>query len=192
MLGLCEVEHIDDPFYVTLAVNPKEYFEYFKSNSTNKKHKGIKKSSAGMEYKNYAEGIKPLLNFNTYKKPKSDIKDVVRIFVKKGEMTTYKIRKSKFSQLNDKRFYFPNAVVSLSFGHLSLNKIGEYKKDIGRSIKKYFWTEKEKLLELEKNALKNCPRIYFLNNILEQVPKIVNIDCTKFNRNTTFLYREGR
>ena len=95
--GLYEVEHIDDPCYVTLAVNPKEYFEYFKSNSTNKKHKGIKKGSVGMEYKNYAERIKPLLNFNTYKKPKADIKDVVRISVKKGEMTTHTIKKSKFS-----------------------------------------------------------------------------------------------
>ena len=80
MLGLYEVEHIDNSCYVTLAVNPKEYFE---SNSTNKKHKGIKKGSAGMEYENYAERIKPLFNFNTYKKPKADVKDVVRISVKK-------------------------------------------------------------------------------------------------------------
>ena len=57
VLGLYEVEHIDDPCYVTLAVNPKEYFEYFKSESINKKHKGIKKVSVGMEYKNYAERI---------------------------------------------------------------------------------------------------------------------------------------
>ena len=190
--GLYEVEHIDDPCYVTLAVNPKEYFEYFKSNSTNKKHKGIKKGSAGMEYKNYAERIKPLLNFNTYKKPKADIKDVVRISVKKGEMSTHTIKKSKFSQLNNKRFYFPNAVVSVPFGHLSLNQIDEYKKDKAQRIEKYFWIEKEKLLEFEKSAIKNCPSINFLNNILEQVPKIVNIDCTKFDRNTNFLYREER
>ena len=138
LLGLYEVEHIDDSCYVTLAVNPKEYFEYFKSNSTNKKHKGIKKSSAGMEYENYAERIKPLFNFNTYRKPKADIKDVVRISVKKGEMTTHKIRKSKFSQLNDKRFYFLNAVISLPFGHFSLSEIDEYKKDKGQRIEKYF------------------------------------------------------
>ena len=65
VLGLCEVEHIDDPCYVTLAVNPKEYFEYFKSDNVNKKHKGIKKGSAGMEYENYAERIKPLFDFET-------------------------------------------------------------------------------------------------------------------------------
>ena len=103
-------------------------------------------------------------------------------------MTTHKIKKSKFSQLNNKRFYFPNAIVSLTFGHLALREIDEYKKDKGRRIEKYFWTEKEKLLELEKSALKNTPRINFLNNILEQIPKIV--DCAKLDRNTKFLYKK--
>ena len=130
VLGLYEVEHINDPCYVTLAVNPKEYFEYFKSNSTNKKHKGIKKGSPGMEYENYAERIKPLIDFNSFVKPRPDIKDVVRISAKKGETTTHKIRKNKFSQLNDKRFYFPNAIVSVPFGHFSFAEIEEYKKDL--------------------------------------------------------------
>ena len=81
VLGLYEVEHIDDSCYVTLAVNPKEYFEYFQSDICNKKHKGIKKSSPGMDYENYAERIKPLIDLKTYKKPKVDIKDVLRISV---------------------------------------------------------------------------------------------------------------
>ena len=145
-----------------------------------------------MEYENYAERIKPLFDFKTYKKSKKDMKDVVRTSVKKGEMTTHKITKTKFSQLNDKRFYFPNGILSLPFGHLPLNELDEYKKNKGQRIEKYFWTEREKLLELEKKALKNCPRLDFLNNILLQVTKIVNIDCTKFNRNTTFLYKENK
>ena len=111
-LGLCEVEHIDDPCYVTLAVNPKEYFELFKSMEFNKKHKGIKKGSSGMNYENFAERIKPLYDFNTYKKPKADSKNLVRISIKKGEMTTHTIKKNKFSQLNSKRFYFPNGIIS--------------------------------------------------------------------------------
>ena len=105
-------------------------------------------------------------------------------------MTTYKIKKSRFSQLNDKRFYFLNAIVSLPFEHVALNEIDEYKKDKGQRIGKYFWTEKKKLLELEKSALKNSPRIDFLNNILEQLPKIANVNCKKIDRNTKFLYRE--
>ena len=65
VLGLYEVEHIDDPCYATLAVNPKEYLEYFKSDNVNKKHEGIKKGSAGMDYENYAERIKFLSDFDT-------------------------------------------------------------------------------------------------------------------------------
>ena len=114
-----------------------------------------------MEFKNYAERIKPLLNFETYKKPKADLKDMVRISVKKGEMTTHKIKKKKFPQLNDKHFCFSNAVVSLPFGDISLKKIDEYKNDKGRRIEKYFWTEKEKLLELKKAHLKLAPESTF-------------------------------
>ena len=67
-------------------------------------------------------------------------------------MLTHKIKKNKFSQLNDKRFCFPNWVVSVPFGHFSLNEIDNFKKEKGRKIEKYFWTEKEKLLELKKKC----------------------------------------
>ena len=51
------MENTDDPCYFTLAVNPKsKYFEFFKDYSTNKKGKGIKKGSKGMDFENYAEG----------------------------------------------------------------------------------------------------------------------------------------
>ena len=124
-----------------------------------------------MEYDNYAERIKPIIDFKTYQKPKADTKSVARISVKKGEMTTFLIKKNKFSQLNDKRSYFPNAIISLPFGHLTLNKIDEYKKDKGRKIEKYFWKEKETLLELEKEALKNNERLNVLDNILNKHQK---------------------
>ena len=74
VLGWYEVECIHEPCLVTLAVNPKEYLEYFKSENINKRHKGIKKGSVGMDYKNFAERIKPLFNFDTYVKPKTDTK----------------------------------------------------------------------------------------------------------------------
>ena len=46
------VRNIDNPCYVTLAVNRKEYFEFFEDYSSNKKHKGIKIGSRGMEFDN--------------------------------------------------------------------------------------------------------------------------------------------
>ena len=86
VLGLYEVESIDDPCLVILAVNPKEYFEYFQSQKVNKKHKGIKKGAPGMNYENYSERVKPLYDFESF---------VVRFSVKKGEMTTHQIEKNK-------------------------------------------------------------------------------------------------
>ena len=181
------MESIKKDCLVTLAVNPKEYFEYFKSENVNKKHKGIKKGSAGMYYENYAERIKPLFDFESYKKPKKDTKSVVRISVKKGEMTTHQIVKSKFSQLNDKRFYFPNAIVSLPSGHSALNELDEFKRNKGQRIEDYFLQDREQLLELEKKALKKCPRLDFLNNILLQSFKVINKD----NLNN-YLYNPSR
>ena len=104
-------------------------------------------------------------------------------------MTTFLIKKNKFSQLNDKRFYFPNAIITLPFGHLTLNKIDEYKKDKGRKIEKYFWKEKETLLELEKEVLKKNERLDVLDNILKQVPKITALTSQKFD-SAKFLYKE--
>ena len=172
VLGLYEVESINDPCLVTLATNPKEYLEYFKGESVIKKHKGIRNGAVGMDYENFPERIEPLFHFQTYVKPKADTKSVVRISVKKGEMTTYRI----FSQLNDERFYFPNAIISLPFSHQVLEEIDQYKKKQGQRIEKYFLQEKEHLLELEKAALKKCPRLDFLDNILLQPFKVVNND----------------
>ena len=155
VLGLYEVESINDPCLVTLAVNPREYFEYFKSENINKKHKGIKKGSSGMDYENYAERIKPLYNFDSFKKPKTDSTPMVKISVKKGEMTTRKIVKSKFSQLNDKRFYFPNAIILLPFGHSALKELDDLKKNKGQRIEDYFLQDRYKILEMEKKLLKS-------------------------------------
>ena len=47
-LGYYEIENIDDPCYVALAVYPKEYFEIFK------KGKCIKKASRTTEFENFA------------------------------------------------------------------------------------------------------------------------------------------
>ena len=92
------------------------------------KNKGIKKGTAGMDFEYYVERIKPLNDFESFKKPKNDSKPVTRISIKKGEMTTHRIVKSKFSQLNNKRFYFSNAIVSLPFGHEALKDLDEFKK----------------------------------------------------------------
>ena len=44
-VGLYEVENINNTNILTIAINPKEYFEKYKDFSINKKHKALKKNT---------------------------------------------------------------------------------------------------------------------------------------------------
>ena len=48
------------------------------------------------------------------------------------------------------------------------------------------------MLKLEKSALKNCPRLDFLDNILLQVVKVAPLCTVKFDRNTNYLYTDNK
>ena len=56
-LGYFPIENIDNLCVVIVAVNRKEYFEEFKSQSVNKKHKGLRKGANGMEFEDYAKRV---------------------------------------------------------------------------------------------------------------------------------------
>ena len=123
-----ETEHIHNLCCVILAVNPKEYFEIFKNYNSNKKHKGIKKGSHGMEFENYTNRIKSLVNFDAFEKSPTEFKEVSHFTVRQGEIVKTTVQKTKFSQLNDKKVYFPDGILSLTYGHQSLKEIDDFKR----------------------------------------------------------------
>ena len=51
---------------VTVAVNLKEYFETFKSENVNQKHKGLRKGAVGMEFENYSKRINSIKEIETF------------------------------------------------------------------------------------------------------------------------------
>ena len=59
-MGLFEIESIDNQNICTIAVNPKEYFEKFKDRNINKKHKGVRRDTVGMDFERYTSRIKDL------------------------------------------------------------------------------------------------------------------------------------
>ena len=75
-----------------------------------------------------------------------------RLTVAASEMVIKAVVKNKFSQLNDKRFYFPDGIVSLPFYYPLLSRINEFKQKKGQRIEKYFWEEKKHLFHLEREA----------------------------------------
>ena len=97
--------------------------------------------------------IKSLINFETFQKPPSEYKEVARFVVKKGDMVKATVTKTKFSQLDGKRFYFPNGKLSLPYGHPSLAAIDNFKKEQGQKIEKYFWEKKGRSLIHGKRSL---------------------------------------
>ena len=128
-------------------------------------------------------------------------KKVSKVTVVAGEMVKISVIKKKFSQLNDKRFYFLDGIVSLPFHLPVLAEINQFKQKKGQRVEKYFWEEKEHLFSLEKQALKNHSRLYLYHQILMSVPKIFNISQkndftqqikTPFKRNTKEIIFRGR
>ena len=58
-----EIESIDKPNVITIALSPKEYYERFINHSDNKKHKGLKKSTPDMDFYSYSSRLSDLTEY---------------------------------------------------------------------------------------------------------------------------------
>ena len=176
-LGLYETEHIEDPCFVTIAKNPKEYIEYFQSEHINKKHNEIRKSENCINLQSFAKRITSLREIEEYE-DRDTMKETTvaqsRFTVKKSEMVLETVEKKKFSQLNNKRYYFQCGNVSLPFAHPYLRKINEFKWYKKQRIKTWFLNEKEVLKKLEKEAV-----LCTLQTIYDQMPQFRDIHTNK-------------
>ena len=116
-VGLFEIESIDKPNVITIALNPKEYYEHFVDHSGNKKHKGLKKSIYGMDFDSYPNRLSDLTEYSNefLSKPNKVEKiEQKRFQVINESMQMKSVSKVQFGQLNNKRFYFSNShLVSL-------------------------------------------------------------------------------
>ena len=76
-VGLFEVENIDNANMITIALNPKEYYEQFVNYSDNKKHKGIKKLMPDMDFDSKSSCLSDLTEyFNDFLSTVNRIKNV--------------------------------------------------------------------------------------------------------------------
>ena len=65
-VGLFEVENINRANVITIAINPKEYLEEFDDYSINKKHKGLKKGTRGMNFDAYCSKLETISEYFNY------------------------------------------------------------------------------------------------------------------------------
>ena len=85
------------------------------------------------------------------------------------------VSKIQFGQLNDKRFYFSNGILSLPYGHPLLEKVRK-QKDKCHDIHKVIQTKKDQFLKEETKVIENIPRLNILNQIFNQVPLIYELE----------------
>ena len=186
-VGFFEVENIDKPNVITIALNPKEYYERFIDHSDNKKHKGIKKSTPGMDFDAYSNRLSDLTEyFNEFLTTdnKVELIEQRRFQVTNESMQMKSVSKVQFGQLNDKRFYFSNGLVSLPYGHPSFIELRKEKHKY-RDIHKVIQTKKDEFLLKESKILENIPRLNILSQIYAQTPLLY-----KLNSTTKFLSPE--
>ena len=67
-----------------------------------------------------------------------------------------------------------------------MKEIRDFKTQKGQKIEKYFWEEKEKLLDMEKRALQNTPKLQIFDQILNLERKTVN---SNIKSDFDFLYQ---
>ena len=58
-----EIENIDKANIITIALNPKEYYERVADTTDNKKHKGLKKSTPDMDFDSYSNRLSDLTEY---------------------------------------------------------------------------------------------------------------------------------
>ena len=88
------------------------------------------------------------------------------------------VSKIQFGQLNDKRFYISNGLVSLLFGHSSLEELRKEKHKYC-DIHKVTQTKKDELLLKESKILDNIPRLNVLGQIFAQTPILYELNSDK-------------
>ena len=137
-VGLYEIESIDNPNILTVSINPKEYFEKYRDKTSNKKHKGLKKDTHGMDFDAYSSRLSSLYEYCDKQKPKKITQKRFQIINNNMQMNT--VNNTQLAGLNDKRFYFHDGIISLPFGHYLLEESRKekekYKKGIQHVIMK--------------------------------------------------------
>ena len=141
MYGYFEVESIDSPRQIVVAVNPKEYYEHFENIDYNKKHKRQRKGTAGMNFENFAARIADSNQIDSFETPANEYEEQQRFTVIDGKMQKTTVMKTKFSQTNDKRYYYLNGITSY-LGHTYLNDFTLYKEKKEKKLRNILYKKK--------------------------------------------------
>ena len=130
------------------------------------------------------------MDFDSYSERLSDLNELSTEFLKKllkieqkrfqiinESMQIKSVIKVQFGQLNDKKFYFSNGLISLPFGPPYLEELRKEKHKY-RAIHKTIQEKKYDFLKEESKVLKKHPRLNVLKQIFSQRPMLYELNST--------------
>lgn len=89
------------------------------------------------------------------------------------------VNKVQLGRLNDTRYYFHNSIISLPFGHPSLEILRKEKQKY-RGIHQKIQGKKYEFLKKEAEAIKNNERLNVLRQIFAQSPIFYTLNSNLF------------
>ena len=119
-----------------------------------------------MDFEYFAFRIATSQQIKLFELLKSEKMSQSRFTIVGGGMEQTAILKSRFSQINNKRFYNINGVTSLPIGHPFLQDVTLNKESKCEKIEKYFLDEERKLKSLGIEAFSKNQRLDIYNQIL--------------------------
>ena len=87
-----------------------------------------------MEFKDYVKRINSVKEIKTFGQISPEKQKQKLLSIKNNKMILQEIEKSKFAQINDKRHYFSDGIVSLPFSHPYLHEIVKFKREKNKKI----------------------------------------------------------
>ena len=137
-----------------------QYFElYGIYYERNKKHKGIRKGTKGMDFDNYASHILMLEEAKEGSKRFAKKQKLTLFQTKRGNTAMVPIDKCKFSQLNNKRCILTDGIISFPYGHRNLKFVEEFKDSVVPTPDKLIKHHKNNLLRFKHSVSKSNKRM---------------------------------
>ena len=94
-------------------------------------------------------------------------------------MVLEEIEKSKFAQINDKRYYSSEGVVSLLFSHPFSKEIFDFKRKKTKKLGRFYNRKNSNLFKWKNLQPKKNKRISIYRSIIEQNPSFCHLNSLK-------------
>ena len=118
-----------------------------------------------MDFDSYSARLSDLTEYyGGFLKPDPQKVEQKRFQVINESMQMKSVSKVQFGQLNDKRFYFCDGIVSLPYGHPLLENLRKEKHKY-RNIHSVIQSKKNKVLKEESEIIKKIPRLDMIRQI---------------------------